>query len=274
MADPGTEGGAPVSAGEEDRRWTLLLLRRGGVEAHSFRFGAGRAAAVVCAAALVLLASGVGLGLWWGERRESARVERLRGQVDRLARERSQVVELAARLDSMEAAYRQLRSVMGGQAGASERDIRLPAGPSGRQAGEGLEAAARERGGYVWPLAQRGFVTRSFGETPGAGSSGHPGLDIAVPTGSYVRAVGPGTVTEAGRDSVYGRFIRIDHADGLSTLYGHNAWLFVAEGDSVEAEEVIALSGNSGRSTAPHLHFEVRRGGTSLDPTTVLGRGG
>lgn len=258
----------------DDRRWTVLLLRRDGVEAHSFRLGARWVAAGASLAALLLLAGGVAAGLWWAERRESARVERLRAQVDRLNQERSQVLGLAARLDSMEAEYRQLRRVMGGQAAASERDVRLPAGPSGRQTAERLEISGRSGDGYAWPLAQRGFVTRSFGEAPGGRASGHPGLDIAVPTGSYVRAAGPGRVTEAGRDSVYGRYVRVGHPDGLSTLYGHNAWLFVAEGDSVEAEEVIALSGNSGRSTAPHLHFEVRRGETSLDPATVLRRGG
>src|SRR5690606_28690646 len=117
----------------------------------------------------------------------------------------------------------------------------------------------------AWPLAGRGFVTREhLAEIPGE----HPGIDIAVAEGTYVRAAGGGVVEEAGSDDIYGNFIRIRHAGGYESVYGHASELFVAPADTVRRNEVIALSGNTGRSTAPHLHFEIWRNGEPIDPRT------
>src|SRR3989475_11500338 len=77
-------------------------------------------------------------------------------------------------------------------------------------------------------------------------------------------------VTAAGIDPAYGLFVLLRHTQGYETMYGHASRLLVREGDSVQAGQVIALSGTSGRSTAPHLHFEIRRDGRSLDPLTVV----
>jgi murein DD-endopeptidase MepM/ murein hydrolase activator NlpD len=114
---------------------------------------------------------------------------------------------------------------------------------------------------------ERGFVTREhLGRIPGT----HPGIDIAVPEGSYVRAAGSGVVTRAGEDRIYGRFVRIRHADGFESVYGHASTLFVEPNDRVERHEVIALSGNTGTSTAPHLHFEIWKDGEPIDPRSVV----
>src|SRR5438445_7606297 len=99
-----------------------------------------------------------------------------------------------------------------------------------------------------------------------------PGTDIALPTGTTVRAAAAGVVAHAGTDTAYGLFVLLRHIDGYETMYGHASRLVVREGDSVVAGQVIALSGSSGRSTAPHLHFEIRREGKSLDPLTVVKR--
>ena len=80
-------------------------------------------------------------------------------------------------------------------------------------------------------------------------------------------------VQEAGDDAAYGLFVRVAHDEAISSLYGHNSWLFVSAGDSVEIGEVIALSGNSGRSTAPHLHVEIERDGSLVDPLEYLAEG-
>ncbi|MFQ5529359.1 MAG: M23 family metallopeptidase, partial [Gemmatimonadota bacterium] len=78
---------------------------------------------------------------------------------------------------------------------------------------------------------------------------------------------------EAGEDQEYGWFVRVQHGDDVTALYAHNSWTFVMAGDSVEAGEVIALSGNTGRSTAPHLHLEIERRGVAVDPLPfVAGR--
>jgi murein DD-endopeptidase MepM/ murein hydrolase activator NlpD len=77
-------------------------------------------------------------------------------------------------------------------------------------------------------------------------------------------------VEASGTDPDYGLFVLLRHPNGFQTMYGHASRLVVREGDEVGAGQVIALSGNTGRSTAPHLHFEVRRDGRSLDPLTVV----
>src|SRR5438270_654118 len=120
-----------------------------------------------------------------------------------------------------------------------------------------------------WPLDIPGFLTRGQ-VRPGDPAESHPGIDIAVPPGTPVRAAGGGVVEAAGTDPAYGQFVLLRHAAGYETMYGHASRILVREGDSAQAGQVIALSGNSGRSTAPHLHFEIRREGKSLDPLTVV----
>src|SRR5690606_3890106 len=117
-----------------------------------------------------------------------------------------------------------------------------------------------------WPLTRSGYITQALSVD---GAEPHPGLDIAVPQDSYIRAAGAGVVEAAGTDSVYGRYVLIRHADGYESMYGHASRLFVAAGDSVERNEVIALSGSTGRSTAPHLHFELRKDGRPIDPLPI-----
>lgn len=77
----------------------------------------------------------------------------------------------------------------------------------------------------------------------------------------------------AGTDTSYGLFVLLRHPDGYESMYAHASRLLVRENDEVSAGQVIALSGSTGRSTAPHLHFEIRRGGRSLDPLTLVKEG-
>lgn len=255
----------------EGRGWTILLLRRGGTE--SRRLEVGRRGVLISLAALVvlLLAAGLALGRWWGEARAAERVAALEGELRRLNAERGRVVELAARLEEVESSYRQIVEALGGSVARSARDLALPLpGPDRAETAHPAEDPDPARP-TAWPLAEQGFITRQYGA--GGDPAGHPGLDIAVPLGSYVRAAGAGRVLEAGIDSVYGRYARIAHADDVTSLYAHNSWLFVATGDSVEKRQVIALSGSTGRSTAPHLHFEIRRRGELVDPLTWVSPG-
>ena len=117
-------------------------------------------------------------------------------------------------------------------------------------------------------------VTSEFGyrKDPFTGETrGHTGMDLAVPTGTPIRAALSGTVTAAAYDQGgYGYYIMIDHGNGLSTLYGHNSQLLAQVGQTVEAGDIISLSGSTGRSTGPHLHFEVRVNGQRTDPRSYL----
>ena len=116
-------------------------------------------------------------------------------------------------------------------------------------------------------------VTSEFGyrRDPFTGETrGHTGMDLAVPTGTPVRAALPGTVIAAQYHSSYGYYVMIDHGNGLSTLYAHNSQLLVRVGQTVEAGDIVSLSGSTGRSTGPHLHFEVRLNGQRTNPRYYL----
>lgn len=89
-----------------------------------------------------------------------------------------------------------------------------------------------------------------------------------------VRAAGGATVHQVGEDPEYGFFVLLDHPDEYQTMYGHLSRILVSTGATVAPGQVIGLSGNSGRSTAPHLHFEIRQRGVSLDPQTMIKEGG
>ncbi|MEX0856052.1 MAG: M23 family metallopeptidase, partial [Gemmatimonadota bacterium] len=118
-----------------------------------------------------------------------------------------------------------------------------------------------------WPLTEAGFVTQAL---LGDVAVDHPGLDIAIPAGSYVRASGTGTVVESGPDEIYGLYLVLDHGEGYRTRYAHASLLLAEQGDVVRQNEIIALSGSSGRSTAPHLHFEILRDDEPIDPLTMV----
>lgn len=94
----------------------------------------------------------------------------------------------------------------------------------------------------------------------------HKGLDIAVAYGSDIHAAATGTVIFSGQKGGYGNCVIISHGNGLATLYGHLSQLLVKTNDHVEVGDIIAKSGNSGRSTGPHLHYEVHKNNTPVNP--------
>lgn len=117
------------------------------------------------------------------------------------------------------------------------------------------------------------YLSSSFGwrRNPVTGRhSMHEGLDFAAPSGTPIYASSGGVVTQARFRSGYGNLVEIIHGNGLSTRYAHASSIKVKEGDLVEKGQTIALVGSTGRSTGPHLHFEVRMGGHPLDPVLFL----
>lgn len=124
-----------------------------------------------------------------------------------------------------------------------------------------------------WPLTTGGVVTSTFGmrRHPISGRrSMHKGIDISGKHGSDIVAMADGLVIFSGRKTGYGKIVEIRHPDGLETRYAHNSKNLVNEGDLVTKGQVIAKLGSTGRSTGPHVHFEVRRGGEALDPMRFL----
>lgn len=98
----------------------------------------------------------------------------------------------------------------------------------------------------------------------------HYGLDLGAPQGDKIKCAANGTVEEAGENSEYGKFIIVRHSDTVSTLYAHCNELLPQAGDTVTAGQVIATVGATGKTTGPHLHFEIRDGETWLDPVKFL----
>jgi murein DD-endopeptidase MepM/ murein hydrolase activator NlpD len=96
-------------------------------------------------------------------------------------------------------------------------------------------------------------------------------MDIGVPTGTPIHAAGSGTVIMASYNGGYGNYTCIDHGGGVSSCYGHQSSIQVAVGQHVTQGQVIGLSGNTGFSTGPHLHFEVRVNGAVTQPLNYLG---
>jgi murein DD-endopeptidase MepM/ murein hydrolase activator NlpD len=121
----------------------------------------------------------------------------------------------------------------------------------------------------LWPV--KGYVTREFHVTGGeAGPKYHPGIDIAVDVDTPIAAAADGVVELSEFDETYGRVVKIDHGYGIHTLYGHNSRNLVNKGDRITRGQTVALAGSTGKSTAPHLHFEVRKNGVPVDPRDFL----
>lgn len=118
---------------------------------------------------------------------------------------------------------------------------------------------------FVWPVM--GPIASPFGRRR---NGWHAGLDIKANMGSPIVAAAPGTVFFNGWERSYGRVVRIEHDNRFVTVYAHTLQNFVEAGDRVEAGTVIATVGRSGRSTAGHLHFEIRRQSTVYDPVHLL----
>ncbi len=115
-----------------------------------------------------------------------------------------------------------------------------------------------------------GSVSRGFAPGESEGVRRHLGMDIAAREGTPVYATAAGVVEFADWDENFGNYLIIDHIDGYKTHFGHNRVLLVSVGDVVRRGELVALSGNTGKSSAPHLHYEIRHNGEPVDPADYM----
>jgi murein DD-endopeptidase MepM/ murein hydrolase activator NlpD len=141
---------------------------------------------------------------------------------------------------------------------------RKPAPPKRVSRGQRPRKAVRKP---TWVRPSRGALTSGYGPRWGRM---HRGIDFGAPYGSPIYAAAAGHVSFAGAEGGYGRLVTIRHAGGITTAYGHMSRIVVRRGQRVSAGQVIAYVGSEGRSTGPHLHFEVRRGGAYLNPVPFL----
>ncbi len=162
----------------------------------------------------------------------------------------SMIDDLGRRIDSRSGQFSALESVILG------RQLSLEIKPSGRPVREG-------------------YISSYFGERmdPFNGEDAfHKGVDFASDAGSDVLAVASGIVTWAGPREGYGNLVELNHGNGYVTRYAHAARTLVTVGDQVERGQAIAVVGSTGRSTGPHVHFEVVKDGRQIDPMAFVGR--
>ena len=133
----------------------------------------------------------------------------------------------------------------------------------------GAGSGANSTGSFIWPVASYVYVSSRFGQRvhPITGEiKNHTGIDIASNQGTTIYAADGGTITLAAWNGGYGNCVMIDHGNGYVTLYGHMSSIAVSQGQTVSQGDTIGYVGSTGNSTGPHLHFEVLKNGTRIDP--------
>ncbi len=288
------------------RRYNLLIVSDDGRRV--FRLSVSRPLAV--AALGLLAVAAVTVAAIWGDylslhkqRREMAGLRQLtveqRQLLETLGR---RVVEIQSEVASWQSLHARIWEPLGPEAprGADRRGIggraspvaeAEPGPPAVASQVERLAASVSEEGQKLraleqlmarvgkflgalpsrWPV--RGTVNSEFGRrvSPWSGvSEHHGGIDIAADIGTPVKAPAPGTVVFAGAVADYGNTVVIDHGHEIRTLFGHLQRIQVAQGQKVERGQQIALSGNTGKSSGPHLHYEITVKGQSVNPRGYL----
>jgi len=207
-------------------------------------------------------------------------VRRLSHDNERLRLQAAQIDSLRMELLNLQALSIQVKSMLGVDLSPEDSLLVAKFSPSARAPGHPAEELDEVVGApeqqlmlealpSLWPI--RGYMTKGFFITGGEKAADyHPGIDIAAERDTPIRAAGEGVVVTSGFDDTYGFVVEIDHGFGIYTLYGHNSRNLVKVGDRVTRGGTIAFLGNTGRSTAPHLHFEVRKNGIPVDPKEYL----
>jgi len=230
---------------------------------------------VLCVLAMVVLVTTYGHLLVKAHRADEFAAENARFMEQRL-----QVDSLRVELVRAQALGLQIKNMLGVELSASDSSLvanwapgaKTPAIPGALDASD---ATRDERVSLLkaipsmWPV--RGYVTKQFDVAGGERREQyHPGIDIAATRNTPVRASADGVVNTSEWDETYGYLVVIDHGFGISTVYGHNSRNLVKVGDRVTRGQTIAFLGSTGRSTAPHLHFEVRKNAVPEDPRKYL----
>ena len=135
---------------------------------------------------------------------------------------------------------------------------------------EDSEAISKINGVKISVLPVSGVISSRYGESSSRRRSTHTGLDIACTTGTNIKVVSSGTVTFASYNGSYGNLVKVDHGNGVETWYAHCSKIYAKVGQTVEAGSVIAAVGSTGNSTGPHLHFEIRIDGNTVNPQNYV----
>ncbi|MCI8829883.1 MAG: peptidoglycan DD-metalloendopeptidase family protein [Lachnospiraceae bacterium] len=191
----------------------------------------------------------------------SSKQKELQNYENKIASAQNQISEYERDLAAQEAKIKQIEEEIRRQ----EEEARKKAEAEGQR----YKTTSLGDINFIWPCPSSSRITSEFGSrsspTEGA-STNHKGMDIGASTGSNIVAAASGTVTISTYSASAGNYVMISHGGGVSTVYMHCSSLLVDVGDKVNAGDVIAKVGSTGYSTGPHLHFEIRSGGTYVNP--------
>lgn len=280
------------------RRMSVLLIPEDQAEPYSFRIGMTMVKVLlVVGAVLVLHVIGGGLSYWQLAKTRSLGAK-LKQDNKHLVEDNKRVYQLASQLEEMVKEQEKIRNLLGvepsdgtggngaplavsGDALFDEDESLVPIAPRVEAADRaavfsGNFLAQERRSTQIFSrhlptlLPVEGFLTTTFSRNNWHPFKAHAGIDIAARRGSVVCAAGEGQVVFANWTLDLGNLIIIYHGDDLFTYYGHNDRLLVAEKTFVKKGAPIALLGSSGKSSGPHLHFEIWSGGAPVDPRQYL----
>lgn len=259
----------------------ILIIPEGREPSHNFRLSVKTAKILAGVLAFWVLLMIVGT-LFLGKLLDKSR------QVDVLTEKNKKLMEYNSRVVEIEKEYqknRELTARIAGLAGielensALDQPVSQPAAVADSQRGsvagmpgDGVGLTEQQLDSLRTPQGRPlyGWITRSFNSSENYGKDKHDGVDIAVKEGTPVVSTATGEVSFAGWDQDFGNMVIIDHGNGFKTVYGHNQKMLVNVGDKVLKGKTIALSGNSGKSSAPHLHYGITKDGEPVDPTPYL----
>ena len=261
------------------RTYTIVIIpERNGGRSYSLSVSRPVIIAGLVQAVIVVLVVGVMLSKSADVVRKIHSYYRLRSENEFLIKENNElrtVRQKIGRMDSLASYLERLAAPPGAletapaKAGGNEAPPPGPDKPkpvTSREVAPELGGADPSDAAVPNVLPVEGWVTQQFNDDSSAGEKAHLGIDIAATQGATIKAPAAGTVIDVGVDKDYGNMFAIRHNGGFITRYGHCQTVFVMKNEKVERGQAIALVGSTGRSTAPHLHYEVLKDGKNRNP--------
>ncbi len=251
---------------------TVMIISDSGKSPVSIKFSHLTFKIALGVAALALLATIIGIISYGTLLTKSLDRDRLAAEVEQMKRYTTKVDQLEKNLETYRTMLKKMTLLAGidlDAVGMSMIDSSAVAAGTEPQVNNAEVSDAQP---HPLPLGYpvKGYLSRSYQPDDANPRVRHFGIDLAVGVGTPVIATADGVVSFAGWDSTFGWEVILKHADGLETMYGHNDSLLVHAGDVAKFGETIAVSGNTGSSTAPHVHYEIRKDGVAVNPEDYL----